>query len=215
MSNLVTTIIPDNLRQELVNFYYSDNSEYWYAYNSRSFLDSNDHISPIDSNHDNIVYYKKMNAGRRTYSLKHNQELYKKVSAFGRLVCENEGLDTSKIVDIPQDQPLPHLLVGVFKDKNSKSLGVQSHTDQDASSGWMHVRINYMLQSPTKGGESVVNNKIQPMLAVGQGSVMLASRWLHRVMPVTGDRHRITLSLGYYVEPSYYSDVIARDYVPK
>jgi hypothetical protein len=56
-----------------------------------------------------------------------------------------------------------------------------------------------MIQKPIIGGDVVINSTTH---AIGEGEswINFASKWQHSSTPVIGDRSRIVLSMGNYVE---------------
>lgn len=64
------------------------------------------------------------------------------------------------------------------------------------------MRVNYMLQKPTDGGEPVIDRRMVPV-AQGQSWNCWASEHIHFALPVKSDPYRISLSVGFYVAPDH------------
>lgn len=91
--------------------------------------------------------------------------------------------------------------------KNGNSLHV--HKDPVSNDGSWHVRLNFLLQKPDSGGEPKIGlDKIKKSnldkieIEEGHSWINFASEWWHGSTEVIGDRDRIILSLGNYIEPN-------------
>jgi hypothetical protein len=87
---------------------------------------------------------------------------------------------------------------------------VQAHTDPVSDLGWWHLRLNFLVQKPDAGGEVRLGDfVIEP--EEGAWWLNFASSRVHACSPVLGDRARVILSLGTYVEPEVGARLL-RDY---
>lgn len=114
------------------------------------------------------------------------------------------GLPGNAIVPTNEDDVLPHFFSCLFKDTR-KSMGIQRHTDP-RKDGWPHMRINYMIQAPESGGEPIINKRI---LTVDSHEAWncWASEHIHSALPISGNTMRVSVSLGFYVNPDYVQQV--------
>ena len=90
---------------------------------------------------------------------------------------------------------------GNFIGYNTSGGFVHSHTDHLSSDGWEHVRINFLVSKPLQGGNPVIDDKEYNIME-DNSWLNIASKWVHSSTPVVGDKPRIVLSLGAYVNPS-------------
>ena len=105
----------------------------------------------------------------------------------------------NNIVPIPANN-LSHMFTVLFDD-HTTARGVQRHTDQRNEDGWLHFRINVVLQHADAGGQPIVDSVV---LNVKEGEAwsIWASESPHSALPVKGNVPRLALSLGYYVNPA-------------
>jgi hypothetical protein len=89
---------------------------------------------------------------------------------------------------------------GNFVGVNLTGGNVHPHTDSRHSNGYYHLRLNFLIQKPTIGGNPVIDH-IEYEIEEGSSWINYASEWLHSSTPVEGDRYRVVLSLGAYVHP--------------
>ena len=78
---------------------------------------------------------------------------------------------------------------------------VHNHIDSRSDSKLHHVRINFLIQKPISGGEVIINEQTYS-IEENQAWLNLASEWFHSSTPVIGERERIVLSLGKFVNPN-------------
>jgi hypothetical protein len=151
----------------------------------------------------------RIDRGRKlTYTYLHD-EIANDVEEFSQRVITELGLNQQLIVPIPRSdiktkaqgiKHTPHMVSVLFADSR-KTIGIQKHTDNRNENGWYHVRFNFMVQSSV-GGEPVILSTVYPIDECN-GWVCFSSEWLHSALPVTGNKERIVLSLGYYIQPAY------------
>ena len=91
-------------------------------------------------------------------------------------------------------------IFGNFIGVNAHGGNVHPHTDTKNNDGWFHVRINFLIQKPFYGGMPIINN-IEYSINETESWLNLASEWLHSSTIVGGEKERIILSLGAYVDP--------------
>lgn len=78
---------------------------------------------------------------------------------------------------------------------------VQAHRDpKHTENSYWHVRINFLISKPEIGGDPIIENVLYEMNE-DDGWFNLASNWTHSCTEVKGNKPRITLSLGHYVDP--------------
>jgi hypothetical protein len=94
----------------------------------------------------------------------------------------------------------PEPMFGNFIGVNLENGFVHEHKDSRANNGFYHVRINFLVQKPISGGMPVIEKQIY-LVEENQSWLNLASEWVHSSTPVVGDKERIVLSLGKYVNP--------------
>lgn len=183
-------LIDTTLVNEIVDFCYQESDLWEFGYSE-------------DYDSDNVI-----NRGRKLV------ETYRTPFDTGVLKVEQDilnqlGVDHSMMRPcIPDEDVLPHFVNCLFKIEQN-SIGIQRHTDPRDSNGWLHMRVNYMLQKPTDGGEPVINRKILPVKQ-GQSWNCWASEHVHFALPVKQDPFRISLSLGFYVAPEHVNTVKQR-----
>ena len=94
----------------------------------------------------------------------------------------------------------PEPMFGNFIGVNLENGFVHKHKDSRANNGFYHVRINFLVQKPISGGMPVIEEQLY-LVEENQSWLNLASEWVHSSTPVVGDKERIVLSLGKYVNP--------------
>jgi acyl-CoA-binding protein len=115
-----------------------------------------------------------------------------------------DHFDCSRVRRIPHGE-LSDLVMCLF-DSGQNAAGLLTHKDPKSTDKWLHLRFNFMLQKPGSGGDVIVEKNILDVKE-GQSWNMWASEKQHRATQVKGDVSRITLSLGFYVDPLYKSHV--------
>ena len=90
-------------------------------------------------------------------------------------------------------------IYGNFIGVNSVGGFVHEHSDSEDHFGRWHVRLNFMIQKPLEGGDVVIDG-VKFLLNEGDSWLNFASKWSHGSTPVKGDRNRIVLSLGNYID---------------
>jgi len=95
----------------------------------------------------------------------------------------------------------PELVLGNFIGVQRAGAWVQPHRDPFGELGRWHLRLNFLVQKPVAGGSVLLGDfLIEP--EEGEWWLNFASNRLHGCSPVEGDRARVILSLGTYVEPA-------------
>ena len=187
-------VVPNDFKNRLIEFARNDYCDQWKAFD----CSINDKESQT-----------KLNRGRKIYRLPDYPQMYNEAVEFGRSVMDQQGLDHDMIAEITDG--IPHTLNMLFHSPGA--MGIQEHKDQDdQKTGWKHMRWNFLLKEPAKGGEVVIENKIYNEFTEGKGMVLFSSKWFHRVLPVPETAERILLSMGYFVEPEYYNNVMLKKY---
>jgi len=90
---------------------------------------------------------------------------------------------------------------GNFLGVNNTGAYVHEHKDGKGPNNEWHVRLNFLIQKPLGGGMPVINGNT---LSLNENDcwINLASQWYHSSTPVEGNRSRIVLSLGSFVDQS-------------
>ena len=114
------------------------------------------------------------------------------------------NFDNSKIRIIVKEKH-EHLFSCLYP-VDGVTQGVFKHRDPIAKNGWEHLRINTLLQLAESGGEPIIDNKQIPAKEKEVWSLW-ANKSLHSAMPISGNKRRILLSLGFHVEPTYVPEV--------
>ena len=91
-------------------------------------------------------------------------------------------------------------MYGIFLGVNLEEGFVHQHQDL-APENFVHTRINFLLSKPIQGGQPIINNKVYNV-DEDCSWINLASKWLHSSSPVIGNKPRIVLSMGSFVETS-------------
>lgn len=144
---------------------------------------------------DNTVraYFEKnaIGEGRRYCTLnKFSLDLSRDVREFAKYAYQQIGVD----------EFIEEHMFGNFIGVNTHGGNVHQHTDPRHENGHYHIRLNFLVQKPKIGGNPVIDSVEYP-LEEGDSWINYASEWWHASTPVDGDRHRIVLSLGAYIDP--------------
>jgi hypothetical protein len=98
---------------------------------------------------------------------------------------------------------------GNFIGVNSENGYVHEHKDKRCTSGFYHVRVNFLVQKPISGGMPIIDN-VEYDIKEEHSWINLASEWKHFSTPVIGNKERIVLSLGKFVNPSQINQLMSR-----
>ncbi len=183
--------IPSELQQDIIDFCHEDNSDKW--------------VHGFDAYKTNSVW----NHGRKIIFC-HDTKFYEQTKAIEQEYLNAIGLPSDAIIPVGEDDRhpyFPHFIGCIFKD-NKKSSGIQTHTDP-RKDDWYQMRINYLIQKPVTGGEPIINRSVID-INENQSWNVWASEHKHSALPVTEDKMRITVSFGFYVNPTYVSEVKKR-----
>ena len=101
----------------------------------------------------------------------------------------------------------PEIWFGNFIGVNLEGGAVHPHKDPRSKDNEIHVRINFLVSKPIKGGMPVLDHS-EYQLNEGDCWVNLASEYLHESTTVEGDKPRIVLSLGSYVAEDQISNLV-------
>lgn len=189
MTNIVR--IPKELQQDIIDFCHEDNSDDW--------------IHGFDGYKTNSLW----NHGRKIIFC-HDTKFREQLKEIEQEYLNAIGLSSDAIVPVGEDDRLPyfpHFIGCIYKD-DKKSSGIQTHTDSRKDE-WYQMRINYLIQKPETGGEPIINRSVIDVNE-NQSWNVWASEHKHSALPVTEDKMRITVSFGFYVNPTYVSEVKKR-----
>lgn len=129
--------------------------------------------------------------------------LYEEVMAIDRYVLEAYGLSLDTPFD-PKD--------GVFLSYSIEGHKVHVHKDNNPDDNTLHIRFNVMISKPTKGGDPILydSNDENPQaiqVAENQTWVCEAGNYAHSIETVEGDKPRVMLSLGHYVDKEVWNNL--------
>jgi hypothetical protein len=95
----------------------------------------------------------------------------------------------------------PERVLGNFIGVQRAGAWVQPHRDPFGEQGQWHLRLNFLVQKPIAGGVVMLGDfLVEP--DEGEAWLNFASNRFHACSPVEGDRARVILSLGTYVDPT-------------
>jgi hypothetical protein len=115
-------------------------------------------------------------------------ELKYKVKNFSKLCyLKIFGVD---VIDEPK--------FGNFISVHTENGFVHAHRDVSEVENFSHVRINFLVQKPIEGGIPIINGTELQIEESGCW-LNLASRYIHSSTPVVGEKERVVLSLGSYI----------------
>lgn len=157
-------------------------------------IDLSKEIIDFALNEDNAIQYFITNShgsGRRYCLLnKFNIELSAKIKSFADICFSSFGVTV-------KEEPIFGNFIGV----HSKGAFVHTHNDHPSKNNEVHVRLNFLVQKPDGGGIPLIEGKICP-IDEGNSWLNFASLWFHGSTPVVGDKKRIVLSLGSFIDQS-------------
>ena len=119
-----------------------------------------------------------------------NNDLSKKVLQFGSSIFDDMNLK-NRI----REEYMGYSLMVVQNDGF-----IDSHIDGRDKNNFLHIRINFLLSKSDIGGDPIIDD-VKYEIKEGESWFNIASIWKHGCTEVKGDKPRITLSLGHYVEP--------------
>lgn len=157
-----TLQVPEDLKEEIIGYVYSDESRFTANGPQRKFCNLN--------NTDTDLKYKVQRFAEYCY-----------------------GVYDINVKTEPK--------FGNFIGVNLEGGAVHFHRDSRSEDGEVHVRINFLLSKPHIGGMPIINT-IEYKIDEGDCWVNLASEDFHQSSMVQGDKARIVLSLGSYVNGS-------------
>ena len=138
--------------------------------------------------------------GRRFCNLnKYNIDLSKRVKEFARESYSSLGIDS-----VNEEH-----MFGNFIGVNSGGAFVHEHIDPNREDGHWHIRLNFMIQKPDVGGNVVIDG-VEYLINEGESWINFASKWRHASTPVVGQRPRVVLSMGNYIDPKQATDLFER-----
>ena len=100
---------------------------------------------------------------------------------------------------------------GIFLSYSEKGHIVQKHKDPVNIADHHVVRFNFFLSKPEEGGLSIINREV---VNVDENEVFIceASNYFHTSQEVKGDKPRIVLSFGYYLNNQELKNIRENDY---
>ena len=157
-------------------------------------------VTPFASNTEYSITHR-INKGRMSFPIPDDLQR-KYINSLSDKFLSN--FDNSKIKVIVKEK-YPHHFSCLYP-ADGITQGVFKHRDPIAKNGWEHLRINTLLQLAESGGEPIIDNKQIPAKEKEVWSLW-ANKSLHSAMPISGNKRRILLSLGFHVEPTYVPEV--------
>lgn len=88
---------------------------------------------------------------------------------------------------------------GTFISYSEEGHIVGDHRDSGEIEGFTHSRFNVMISKPLEGGNPIIND-IKYELEENQVWLCAAGKYFHNIEEVKGDKPRIMLSLGYFLD---------------
>jgi hypothetical protein len=189
---LLTLTMPESLQNSIMK----QVSESAYADNWGAF--DIDYTAESNTGADKFI-----NRGRRHSRVHEFPQLAEEVEAFADMLLSHEDMDRNFISAVPVDYPgycLSHFISVMYKE-GKRGLGIHPHSDPRSEDGRYHLRYNF-LASTADGGDPIIDEQL---ISVGerQGWVCFASETIHRATPVVDDNLRVSLSLGFFIDPEY------------
>jgi hypothetical protein len=149
-------------------------------------------------NEEKLFVINALGPGRRYCNLNTiDHPLNLKLKEFSKYCFGTYGIDVI-------EEPLYGNMIGV----NSENAFVHPHQDKRSESGLWHLRMNFLLRKPIDGGFPVIAG-VGYTIKEDTGWLMYASEYLHWSTPVVGDKPRIILSMGSYVEEEKAKSIIS------
>lgn len=88
---------------------------------------------------------------------------------------------------------------GTFISYSEEGHVVGDHKDSGTIEGFTHSRFNIMISKPIEGGNPIIND-IKYEVEENQVWLCPAGKYYHNIDEVKGDKPRIMLSLGYFLD---------------
>ena len=121
-----------------------------------------------------------------------NNQLTKKICDFSDFIFDSMGM-TNRITEESLGIPLMIIEDGGVILKHRDSI-------HNETKFW-NVRVNFLISKPNLGGDPIVEDVVYE-IQEGEGWFLIASHWDHGCTPVKGNKPRVTLSMGNYVDPA-------------
>lgn len=109
------------------------------------------------------------------------------------------------------EDSMKELVFGIFLSYSEKGHVVAKHKDPNNIADHHVVRFNFLLSKPDKGGLAIINREV---IDVDENEVFIceASNYFHTSQEVEGDKPRIMLSFGYYLNNQQLKYIRENDY---
>lgn len=183
-------VLPEDLHAEILDFALNSGTEYFREMFNRDGEEHSPAKNVTVGGRQMPEYEKNSWKGRKFCRLSaYDIPLSRKVQEYSNYMFAQIG------VDVKEETTL-----GNFMHKNGDGSHVQMHTDPRHINGDWHCRMNFLIQKPLEGGKTVIEG-IAFTVEERESWLNFANVWMHGCEPIFGERERITLSLGSYVNP--------------
>lgn len=123
--------------------------------------------------------------------------LHEEVMAIDRYVLGQYGLSTETPFDTKD---------GVFLSYSGEGHIVHLHRDFNPDDDTLHIRFNIMIQKPLEGGNPIIGGTTIEV-EENQTWICEAGNYAHTIEEVRGDRPRVMLSLGHFINKETYNNL--------
>lgn len=104
------------------------------------------------------------------------------------------SIRNEKYMELGVNEFIDEPIFGIFLGVNNEGGNVHQHKDPTVTD-YDHVRINFLLSKPEKGGMPIIEEK-ELSIEEGDSWLNIANLWKHSSTPVVGNKDRVVLSLG-------------------
>lgn len=122
---------------------------------------------------------------------------YSSLKTLNEYILKGYGLD----INTPHDEG-----DGIFMSYSTKGHSVHIHQDKNPDNKHTHVRFNYLLSKP-KGGDPIIEGKVINVKK-DETWVCIAGNLKHGTTKITGNKPRIMISFGHYINNKNLNKII-------
>ena len=124
---------------------------------------------------------------------------------FPHTVLKNLSTYLLSYYDLPLDTEIEDRF-GYLISYSEKDHKVGPHTDPNKKGeDKIHCRINLIVSKPIAGGDPIISDEVYPMLE-NEVWLCIAGLYVHDITITKGDKPRILISLGYYIDRKVLED---------
>jgi len=127
-------------------------------------------------------------------------------------LCDSIRDQIPHLTAIPETHPYPHSFSTLWH-TGKPTTAVHRHTDPAGPQSERHLRILFLLQKPSAGGEPCVHNRMI-QAKPGECWAIWADTQVHWSTPVTQPGVRSVLTMGYWCDPVH-SDSVRSALLPR